>query len=244
MVQASENNARLDEYRMVEDDFWERLNPSGDRDFRTSQLGTIFEHLLPKLRDASLAEGLTENDYHHRLRDAAKVIDDIASALCAFWKEPRRDLIWYKPALVNLNSKPDDWREASPVSTDSLDDATAKYLARPWMQSNGLDWYILNGYIFDETARMGDGIKSGRAVGITNWPYVLADGDYEKTIYYGLMLTAAKFLGRWVLAPAAITALYYFDYETAALWVAIPYAIYIALHLSLFAMRHSERRAV
>ena len=112
------------------------------------------------------------------------------------------------------------------------------------MQLNKLDWYILNGYVFDETARMADGIKSGQAIGITNWSYILADGNLEKTLYIQLALAAAKFVGRWILAPAAIAALFYLGYETAALWVAAPYGIYLTIHIALFPRRYMKRKAL
>lgn len=252
MIEVGENLTELDEYRKVETAFWEGQDRSGD--LGTSQRTRVLELLVPKLRKVSLAEGFTANDFGDRLLDAEQSVDDIAYALCAFWEQKERrsglgpahksGMIWYKPGISCLNSKPDDWEGASPVDKDSLDEATAEYLGRPWMQLNALDWCILNGYIFDETARMGDGIKSGQAVGIINWPYVLAGGDFEKTLYYGVVSAAAKFIGRWILAPAAIATLYYFGYETAALWIAAPYGIYIAAHLALFPMRYRKRKTL
>ena len=181
MIEAGENLTELDEYRKVETDFWEGQDRSGD--LGTSQRTRVLELLVPKLRKVSLAEGFTAYDFGDRLSDAEHVVDDIAYALCAFWeqKERRSGLgpahksgrIWYKPDLSCLNLKPDDWEDVSPVNIDRLDKATAEYLRRPWMQLNALDWCVLNGYIFDETARTGDGIKSGQAMGIINWPYIL-----------------------------------------------------------------------
>ena len=219
MIEAGENNlTELDEYRNVETIFWKGQDRSGD--LSTSQRTRVLELLVPKLRKVSLAEGLTAYDFADRLSDAEQVVDDLARALCAFWEQKERRIglgrphisgfIWCKPGLSCLNLKPDDWKEVSPVSNDSLDDATAEYLRQPWMQLNALDWYILNGYIFDETARLGEDIKSGQAVGIGNWPYLWAAGDPEKTLYYAVGWAAAKFIGRWILAPATIAALYYF----------------------------------
>ena len=134
------------QYRKVETDFWEGQDRSGDLDY--SQRTRVLKQLVPNLRKVSLAEGLTAYDFGDRLNDAEQVVDDIARALCAFWQQKLRrsglgrthisGMIWYNPGLSCLQSKPEDWNDASPVSKNSLDDATAEYLRHPGMRRSTL----------------------------------------------------------------------------------------------------------
>ncbi|MGF1610712.1 MAG: hypothetical protein ACFCUQ_15020 [Kiloniellales bacterium] len=112
------------------------------------------------------------------------------------------------------------------------------------MQLNLLDWYILNGYIFDEVARLAEGIKSGEAVGIINWAHVLAEGDLGKTYYWRAAFQLSKFAVRWLLIPGIVFAVYYAGYQEAAMWMAFPYGVYLLIHIALFPRRYLKRKAV
>ena len=231
-------------YRDVERKFLQDLKEECGEDGLPIQYLIVFNHLLPKIRQSAQLDCLSEFDYEDRLREAESIVDDISFALCAGWTERKRGVIWFNPTLNKINFRPDSWRDASPVDKTALDSATARYLGCPWMQLNLLEWYILNGYIFDETARLADSIKSGEAIGYINWAHLFSSGNLEKTIYWGTAFRILKFLARWVLGPSIIVAAYFAGYQEVAKWAAIFYGIYISVHIAFFPRRFLRRRTL
>jgi hypothetical protein len=237
-----------EEYQNVERVFLQEFNEAHhDDEFphsHNSQYHTAFKHLIPRIRRSAEKGSLQADEYYSRLREAEEVVDDLAFALSAHWRKKKGGWIWFKPGLDSLKFRPDDWDDVSPVDKSSLDTATARYLQRPWMQLNLLDWYILNGYIFDETARLADGIKSGEAIGIINWAHVFSGGGFQKTFYWRAAFEISKFLARWILVPAIIITAYYAGYYETAKWIAIFYGVYLIIHVTLFPRRHFRRKAL
>ncbi len=235
-----------EEYGPIERDFWETFNErhTNDEYSSHSQYRIVFDHLIPKIRRSAEKDCLSADGYDLRLQEAEQIVDDIAFALSVRWREQKQGWIWFNPTVNNLNLRPDTWDDVSPVDTSRLDNVTARYLQRPWMQLNLLDWYILNGYVFDEAARLADAIKSGQAIGITNWAHIFSDGDIVKTIYWRAAFQIAKFLARWILVPAIIIAINYVGFHETAKWIAIPYGIYLIIHVTLFPRRYFRRKAL
>ena len=220
------------------------LEEACDDDGLDRQYRIVFKHLIPRIRQSVKKDRLSGIEYELRLQEAKEIIDDIAWALNAGWEKERGGWISLNPTLDALQFPPDGWRAASPVNKPQLDTATARYLQQPWMQLNLLDWYILNGYIFDEVARLAEGIKSGQAIGVTNWAYLFSGGHFEKTIYWRAAFAISKFMARWILGPAIIVVAYYAGYHEVAKWIAVPYGIYLLIHLAFFPRRYLRRRAL
>jgi hypothetical protein len=239
---------RIKAYQEVERTFWERRFGDEHRDddarFK-SQYRTVFQRLIPKIRRFAEDERLSAENYDVRLLKAEGIVDEIAYALNTGFIEEKEGSIWCEPRPEDVVGWPDTLYSdrASPVDISSLDAATARYLQRPWMQLNRLDWYILNGYIFDEAAKIVDHIRSGRAIGVVNLAYIFGGGDLDKTVYWRAALDIAKFVMRWIMLPVAIALVYYFGYQQAAMWIAVPYGVYLAIHIALFPRRYLRRRA-
>src|SRR3546814_11627775 len=81
-------------------------------------------------------------------------------------------VIWCDPSLVDLGQHREEWRDVSPVDADALKMAVIRYFERPWMQSNTLEWFILQGYLFDSMARQRRDAMKGQLFGMTNWAYI------------------------------------------------------------------------
>lgn len=240
-----ENATPLDaEYSDAERRFWKALRSALDDKGLHSQYVVVFENLIPGIRQSAQNDHLSGTEYLLRLQEARSITDEIASALSADWADKKPGSIWCSPTLDCLNFRPDGRLEASPVDKRRLDAATAIYLERPWMQLNLLDWYILNGYVFDELARFAEGVKSGQASGSINWAYVLSDGNIERTVYWRAGFEVAKLLLRWVLPPAVVAIAYYAGYQETAAWIAIVYGIYLLGYLAFFPRRYLRRKAL
>ena len=134
-------------------------------------------------------------------------------ALRACWKNPPDNQFWYGVGPYDLTEKNEEWTDTSPIDPKALDVATALYLGRPWLQSNLLDWYILNGFVTDELFRFKESFMSGEALGEINWAYMFS---YKKTIMSVLVWrmgwAVANFALTWLLLPALAAAAFYFRY--------------------------------
>jgi hypothetical protein len=112
------------------------------------------------------------------------------------------------------------------------------------MQLNQIDWYILNAFVFHNFACLMEDFKSGKSLGRFNWAYLFAGGKFMKTILYKSVFYCVKLIARWILVPVVVALLYfYFHREEVAIWVAIPYAIYILIHIILSPKRLLEERS-
>lgn len=238
-----------EDYREVERMFHE-LAPSAVDEFgEASQYARLFQHLVPRIRESAEKDQLSGVGYDDRLREAEKVVDDLAGALQAHVGEREPGAIRSAPTLDELRfrdreSHPNNWSEASPVDKSLLDKATAAYLERPWMQLNYLDWCILNGYIFDELARLGLDMKSARAYGPVDWAYLFAGGDGAKQIFWRTVFGVSKFLIRWLVMPSAIAAIYYLESREIGAWMAALYTIYLVIHLAVSPTGGANRNAL
>lgn len=236
-------------YREVERMFHE-LVPNAINEFgETSQYARLFKYLAPRIRESAEKDQLSGVAFDDRLREAEQVIDDLAIALQANVEEPALGAIWSPPGLDQLQFGGEElnshgWRGASPVDTSLLEKATAAYLERPWMQLNYLDWCVLNGYIVDDLARLGGGIRSPEPAGRVDWSYLFSSGDVPKQIFWQTAFGVSKFLIRWLLMPFAIAAIYYLESREVGIWMAALYTVYLVVHLAFAPTGGSNRNAL
>ena len=244
------NFACLDEdYGEVERMFHELAPNAVDEFGETSQYARLFEYLVPRIRESAEKDELSGVQYDDRLQEAEKVIDDLAGALQAHVEERTPGVIWSAPTLDELkfrdrDSVANNWSDASPVDTSLLDKATGAYLERPWMQLNYLDWCILNGYIFDEAARLGEGMESSKAAGSIDWGYLFSGGDVGKQIFWRTVFGISSFLFRWLLIPLAIAAIYFLESQEIGTWIAVLYSIYLVIHTATSQKHGLSRNAL
>src|SRR3546814_16831656 len=77
--------------------------------------------------------------------------------------------------------------------------AVIRYFERPWMQSNTLEWFILQGYLFDSMARLRRDAMNGSLFGMTNWAYIFSKANAESAVFWRAGLELTKFALRWLL---------------------------------------------
>ena len=81
-----------------------------------------------------------------------------------------------------------------------------------------------------------DAIKTGEAIGVTNWAYLYSSGQRAA-------FQISKFVARWILGPVTIVVVYYAGYQEIATWIGIPYGIYILIHIAFLPRRYLRRKA-
>ena len=178
------------------------------------------------------------------LRVAGKILEDITDALKAYWKDPPKNRFWYHFDLSQLASRPEEWTEISPISPELLDAATAKYLEQPWMQSNQIDWYILNGFIVDTILRVKEGMFSGVTTGRIDWAYIIAGSNFLRFISWRVGFSAAKFAMKWLLLPLFAASAYYIGYDKAAMWASGILGLIVLFRIIMFPLRFMRRRTL
>src|SRR3546814_15026731 len=85
--------------------------------------------------------------------------------------------------------------------------AVIRYFERPWMQSNTLEWFILQGYLFDSMARLRRDAMNGSLFGMTNWAYIFSKANAESAVFWRAGLELTTFALRWLLLSAVAGAL-------------------------------------
>jgi hypothetical protein len=163
---------------------------------------------------------------------AERVIDQVVAALRSYWIDAPADKIWSPvDPHIAISRKPDGWTEASPVDAVSLHEAAVQYLDEPWMQLNMIDWYILNGFIYDALVRTSAVIMSEKTSAPSDRENILPRTNIFNMVYGKSSQELIKAVLCWILIPGTIFSLYYFGNDTLAKWALLPYTIYMAIYL-------------
>lgn len=217
----------MEKYFALEQSFWKqndyRLGPS-------SQFRKIYEQLIPKVRTDSFV--FNEHQYWQKLSLAERVIDNVVAALRAYWIEAPADKIWapVDPHLA-VSMRPDCWTEASPIDAASLHEEAVQYLAEPWMQLNIIDWYVINGFIYDALLRTSVLIMSDNKSSPSGRENILPGANTYNAISKKPGRALRTSIISFILIPGVILSLYYFGHETVAKWALLPYTVYMAIYL-------------
>jgi hypothetical protein len=107
---------------------------------------------------------------------------------------------------------------------------------------NIIDWYILNGFIFDELLRTSELMKSDAVSGKINSEHVVPGAKSFNSVYDKLGSERVKSVILWILIPAVLLCLYYFGRDTLAAMVLLPYTLYMAVYLLSLPERFSKKR--
>ncbi|MEX1205659.1 MAG: hypothetical protein WEB85_10445 [Dongiaceae bacterium] len=231
--------------------------------FGDSQCQRVLQAWFPVLRKLA-AEKAPDNEWQYKriVDDATEILRDLKGALSRhvkssdspFIRNPEEKAklakrekehngtLWYVPDRWSIRDRPDHWDEASPVSPRYLVAALGKYLARPELQHDLIDWACTNALLFDELARTADGIKSGIAFGKINWAYTLGDGKELTMAWATLGLLFLKFFLRWLLPATLVAGLIYFAWFTAAAIVGATWAVYMLYRLLTYPARRKEHK--
>ena len=216
----------------------------------------IWKELPQIVHERSIREKLAPGLYRKRLEDVGKFLEKIngtfkkARQIFAneWFDDVRGQEIWHhqpeeRLAVAGKTSRPSD---AGPINQTfrltELVECVAFYLSRPWMQHNGLDWVFLDALVFSGFEETRETMYSGILELRINWAYVWSGGDIEKMLWWRLLLEWTKWTLRFPLPLGIIVTLLYFQYERAALFIAVPYGIYLLIRLAHWPSRFSVRR--
>ena len=206
------------EFTEVEQEFWEthRLRfgstpgetvPSGT----STQLRGIFESLIPKIREYASSRRLGTSRYSSLLDDAEGVIFDLTCAMNKYREETPQtepyDRLCHRLTIEYVINRPEAWRDVSPVDARDLDHATARYLKRPWMQSDRIDWILINAFIFDTLARWATSLTRTA-------PWSLRSDRFDR-----------YFVTFWLSIPLVMLVAYLFEGDVAALGYGTIYGV-------------------
>ncbi|MFZ5996901.1 MAG: hypothetical protein ACOYW7_05375 [Nitrospirota bacterium] len=233
-------------YQQVAEDFYKYV-----REQYKGDVLEIFDELRGNIKAVSIREGIDSDEFRERLNQSEYVRSQIYHALNTYART-EKETFFPIPYNVDLNLHKNEWDDVSPVDRRDLENAATEYLKRPWMQSAKMDWYLLNGFIFDEFARYRDELVSGRLLAEYGDVYynfirhfIDAKGDGSlmmKQTMYRLAWSAGINAIRWVAFPLVIYLLYAYEYEKAAAWIGVPYLIYIAFYILAFPFRFRRKR--
>jgi hypothetical protein len=232
-------------YREIEERLDWPTKPTGIG--KGDQFYRLVTDLKSKVRDRSLTEKLEPSTYEDRLYKLPEFVSDLRDALNHYSfntadEKKNEQLVWYHRSdnqITGLGTKKDDEPE---IYRESLLEAAASYLANPSLQHDQIDWIFIDSLIFAEISAYRESILSGQALGKTNWGYVFSGGDVEKIYWFQLKKAFGFFALRYIVPPAVIFALYYFQYEAASAITGVVYAAYLLLHVALWPLRHRKRK--
>lgn len=226
-----------DDYREIEaelDEEFSQLRGSG-------QQHRIWSGLANLIRERSLLENLTPEQYRLRLSQAGTFLDDLRLGLSSHQGEDAETPeIWFHRSVERVTGAEKNSKES--IDGRSLQMATAYYLARPWMQHNQIDWILLDALVYGELVACREYVLSGEAIGKVNWAYALAEGKLEKAIWMRLLMDLSIWAMRYVVPPVVIAALLLLGYQTPAIGAAGLYVVYLTGRFVFWPRRYRRKK--
>lgn len=238
---------------LQEDDIRESQERAALREFSTDESGgrecrRILNDWFVKLKERA---GDDDALCWREIWDAVDVLRGIHSAITPIdldsddegkkrYAWPR---LWVWPFEQAVRNPPKHWIGRSPVIVDSLDEALAKYLKRPWLQHDIIDASVINALLFTELAEFAEQVRIGTATGTPNWSYIFSDGNELAQLGWAIALPIVGFLARWVTLPAIAIGLIVFGFQTSAIVVFGLWALYILYRIVMIPARWRLRKA-
>jgi len=230
-------------YRAIEKEFFGRLSSYLEKN--DSPMHYAYRKIIQNIRKKAISDKWTDINYEIRLDEAQDIFQDIADAMKAYWKDAPKHEVVSSEQDSAIYERPSEWSQPSPIDSSLLDSATSKYLNEAWLQTNSIDRWIINAFLFDELIILTDQIRSGKALlGRPILAYTLSDGKYIKTMGYQYLFALLAFLGRWVVFPVVLFALYYFEKFEYIPWIGIPYGLYILYYLFFLPKKIIHKRGL
>ncbi|NGO51563.1 hypothetical protein [Allomesorhizobium camelthorni] len=249
-----ENDDDLEESGLEDDDSLQTVEAQALQQFDTDESGgwecrKILNDWFVKLQARA---GDDDAQYRREIRDAIDVLNDIHWAINTGGIIPDPDdgkkryvgrRLWVWPSDEDIRHPPKNWiGDRSPVRSDLLDKALAKYLKRPWLQHDIIDGSVINALLFTELAEVSEQVRVGAATGTPNWSYILSDGNELAQLGWAIALPIVGFLARWVLLPAVSIGLLIYRFQTAAIVVIGLWALYVLYRLVVIPARWRRRK--
>ncbi|GBE17381.1 hypothetical protein BMS3Abin15_01226 [bacterium BMS3Abin15] len=233
-----------EQYQEIENDFsWpKRNNAVGE----SNQFYQIAKSLRVKVQECSINERLNPEEYEQRLHILTDFLDDIRLSFIEIDfdsdlndKNENKQHLWYHRSSQQVQGLND--QDTKETNKDVLLETAAKYLKYEWLQLNSIDWIFLDSLIFSELAGYRESIVSGEVFGKINWNYILAGGNMEKNYWITLKKALAFFVIRYIIPPAVIAVLFYFDHKDASLVVGGLYIAYLIIRIIMWPFRYRKR---
>jgi hypothetical protein len=203
------------------------------------------DHLFPTLAAKAQAAGYSAEQYEKICRRTWSVAVDLLSALHAdlyrpksqenasfYWRHTKFDL--YR---INDRSRGFD------IDRQELSRTAARYLSEPDLQSNRLDWVLLDAFVFDDLDALGQFAFHLRGGTGPNWAAMLSAGKGE--IHYAA-LAAVSFLIHVALTIAApLWFVYYLanaGHRVGAVVAGAAWSAYLIWRVGTYPSRWRARR--
>lgn len=194
--------------------------------FGWSQHEAIYKELLQQVARFAETEKESADEFEERAQDALALLDDIRRAtnkklgwdedLNKPEEEQRKE--YYKQArTVWFHGDPNQAfngglkaRAYLEVDTEDLAGSVAKYLRRPSLQSNLLEWIFIDAFIFHEIVQFGEAVKQqmpGKRdfLGMHS-AYFEHNGDLQKMTIHKLKRRLVKLALIWLVLPVGAAA--------------------------------------
>jgi len=216
--------------------FWQE---NEERCGRLSEFTVILKDIIDCAHILADNEGLSPEEFESQLWEAEGIVDAISDALKYHQTDPPKCKFWSGFHASSLTQRPDDWSDVSPINPVDLDLATARYINCPWLQSDAIDWYLINAFMLDEILRYEDDFRSGKVLGRIDWAYKLGGGQFPYVLIWRTAFVTLNVVFGWLLLPGITIAALVYDYTTLAAITGGAFSVVMLVRLILFPNRFS-----
>jgi hypothetical protein len=132
-----------------------------------------------------------------------------------------------------------------PVNFDSLTSATKRYLERPWMQCQMLDWFLINGFLYTYLDSYLEQRYTGALFGDTIWRRIFYRGNKLGYFWATILWWLFSLVIDWLVLPVLAGVAFYFGYTYVALGLLVIFGIILVLrviHIPKFIERQRFKR--
>lgn len=174
----------------------EKLLPT-DHSFFHSQYNNVLKQVAEKTAEFSIKSEEDEDEFKNRLWDAFEIITDITSAISFPGKEEEESddtkseekpitkhdhAIWFHGNVQNAFYRGYESEHAKKVDKECMTEQAVKYLHRPWMENELLEWVLVDSLMYREIIGFGESIKKYSPKGFLNLNenYYVAKGNIEE----------------------------------------------------------------
>lgn len=232
----------------------EKLLPI-DRSFFYSQYNNVLKQVADKTAEFSIQSKEDEEDFDNRLWDAFEILDNMKSALSFPGKKEEESddteykektiteqdhAIWFHGNVQSAFYQGYESEHAKKVDKEWMTEQAVKYLHRPWMENELLEWIFVDSLMFGEVVGFGESIKQYSPKGFLNLNenYFSAKGNIEemekKNIKDYFENLGNKFLG-FLVFPLLVAFLIYHYFSKE--WAVIGSVFYFCLLIMFFIIR-------
>ncbi len=175
----------------------ERLLPE-ERPIYYSQYNTLLKQLADSVANFSIDTNESEDQFEMRLYDAFEILDDIRSALIESEEinndeiEDEQDKyeysnkeaheLWSHGNIYGAFHEGFESKHSKKIDKEWLTQQAIKYLHRPWMENELMEWIIVDSLMFGEISGFGESIKQYSPTKFLNInpQYYVAKGNIDK----------------------------------------------------------------